>query len=90
MRDQRFDGFDIHPCCLQFDARFRFGLAAHKGFGLGEKVREQYRVMFAQGIARFHCREKIRRDHLRTLVYQLEERVLAVGANASPKNGAVA
>ncbi len=72
----------------QFGADFGFGLAFHEGFGLGEEIGEQNRVVLAEGILGFDRGEEIAGDEFRALVDQLIEGVLAVGAGLAPDDGA--
>src|SRR5690606_32509878 len=59
-------------------------LAEGERLGLCEEVRHELVVMGAEGIEAAYEADEIARDELRSLVQQLEERVLAVGARLAP------
>jgi hypothetical protein len=63
------------------------GLALHECFGLGEKITEQNRVMFADGMMRLNGSQEIARNQLRSLVNQLIKRMLAVRTRLAPDDG---
>src|SRR5450755_42262 len=60
------------------------GLAESESFGLGENVGQKHVVMMAERIQRFVEGDKIAGDVLRSLMDQLVEGMLAVGAGLAP------
>src|SRR5271165_4938148 len=52
--------------------------------GLGENVRQKHVVVSAKRVERLDKRDKVTRDEPRPLMYQLIERVLAVGSRLAP------
>ena len=63
--------------------------AHHEGFGLREEIRcEHFLVLVVgNGVMRFGSKDEIGGDELRTLVEELEERVLGVGCGLAEENG---
>lgn len=88
VRDERFERRPLEAGLGQFGDHFIAGLALHERFGLREEVREQDRVMFADGVLAFDGGEEIARDEFRPLVDELVERVLAVRAGFAPDDRA--
>ena len=84
---QFFDEGFIHATVGQFLAHLCFGLAAHQRFGLGNAVGAENLVVFTDGMVGARRQDEIRRHQLRTLVNELKEGVLPVGAGLSPDNG---
>src|SRR5580704_17690868 len=60
------------------------GLAERQRFGLCKHVRDQHVVMRPQRIERSGERNEIARNKPRTLMYELIERMLSVGAGLAP------
>lgn len=71
---------------LQFLPRLFLRLAHHQRLGLGEEVRQQQFVVYtvADGVVRLRGSYEIARYQARTLVDELIEGVLAVGAGLAP------
>src|SRR5690606_9523160 len=64
------------------------GFTERQRFGLGEEVRQQLRMVVGQWVVRNRRGDEIARYHFGTLVDQLVERVLAVGARLAPDDWA--
>ena len=71
-----------------FLSKLLFRFAEGKGFRLGEVVGHQFDVMVAHGIQGFRETDEVAGDQFRTLMDELIESVLAVGAGLAPDDGA--
>ena len=63
-------------------------LAEGQCLGLGEEVRQQFRMVIADGVVADGRRQEVAGDQLGAPVDQLVEGVLAVGARLTPDDGA--
>ena len=72
------------PIGRAFRADFRRGFAEGKGFALGEDIGQQLVVLLAQRVERLAERDEVARDQPRSLMDQLIEGMLAVGARFAP------
>ena len=64
------------------------GLPFHQRLGLRQEVRQEDRVMLAERVVRLDRRDKVAGDKFGSLVDELIERVLAVGARLAPDDRA--
>jgi len=64
---------------LHLRADFRFGLAAHQRFGLGEEIRQQFHMMIAGFMLADRRGDEVGRNEIGPLMQQLIKRMLAVG-----------
>ena len=63
------------------------GLAQQQRLGLGQRVGQQLLMVARQRVRGVAYGNKVDRNHVRALVQQLEERMLAVGAGLTPHHG---
>jgi len=86
--DEHFQTVASNALLAQFRPRLIGCLALHQGFGLGQVVGEQDRVMLTQRVVAVGGRQEVTRDELGALVDELVKGVLAIGAGLTPDNRA--
>src|SRR5690606_12757392 len=81
---EKADYLGIHPRLFEFKFDFICGLAFHEGLRLCEEVGEQFCVMIPHGVMADGGGNEVARDQPGSLVYELIEGVLTVGARLAP------
>ena len=88
MRDQSVDHLGGDSTCLQFAACLGLSTPAHQRLGLRKAVGDQFIVVTLQWMLTAQGQNEVGRNQPGTLVDQLEEAVLRVGAGLAPDHSA--
>ena len=83
-----FLGLGVEALGCEFRSNVSLGPALHEGLGLGEKIGHELGVVVAQRVLRFTEADEVARDEFGSLMDELIEGMLAIGADLTPEHRA--